>query len=128
MTCLNCGFLALSDREVGAADRIQLGAKGQAGCPPLDELHCSKNLWVNYNLTYSSLSSEGIFAELQERRRPCKGFMKHIPGRTPHEHRDLEDGKRARRDRVIDVIIGVVLGGAGTVLTEWLLGKLGIKR
>lgn len=125
MTCLNCGFLALSDQEVGRADRILLAATGQAGCPPLDELQCSKKLWVNYDLLYSGLSSEGIFAELQVRRRPCTGFVKYMPYRTPREHREWEDNRRERREKNLDRVAFVALGFALSLLSHWLLTKPG---
>jgi len=126
MTCLNCGFLALADREVSTANRILLAARGKAGSPPLDELCCTKKLWVSYDLRYFSGSSEGLFDEVRKRRRPCVGFMRYIPGRSPCEHRELEDHKRARREKIV---IGLLSGAGGivaTLLTKWLLNYLGL--
>lgn len=127
MRCLECGFLALDDGEVRTADRIQLGADGEAGHPPLNKLRCIKKLWVNYDLTYFDDSRQGLFDELQERRRPCVGYLQYRPGRSPHEHLDFDDKKRARREKVIDVVLGAAVGIAGTLLTTWLLKHYNLK-
>lgn len=82
---------------------------------------------MNYDLTYSGLSSEGIFAELKERRRPCTGFVKYMPYRTPREHREWEDNRRERREKNLDRIAFVALGFLLSLLGQWLLTKLAIK-
>jgi hypothetical protein len=106
MTCLDCGFLAFADWEVSTANRVLLFARGQAGCPPLNELRCTKQLWVDYDLTYFGGSTEGLFDELQRRRRPCVGFLRYRPGRSPREHLDLEEKKQARQERLLDTLTG----------------------
>jgi hypothetical protein len=126
MTCLDCGFLALDDREVSTANRVLLGANGEAGCPPLNKLHCTKKLWVSYDLKYFNDSREGIFDELQRRRRPCVGFLLYRPGRSPLEHRALEDKKRERSEKVVIGILSGVGGILVAVVTTWLLKRIGL--
>jgi hypothetical protein len=127
MTCLNCGFLALADGEVSTANRVLLGANGEAGCPPLDQLRCNKELWVDYDLTYFNGSTQGLFDELQKLRRPCVGFLRYRPGRSPREHLDLEEKKQSRHEKLIDTLIGIFLGVLGTLLATWLLRHYGLK-
>src|SRR5437879_5577369 len=72
VTCLNCGFLSLEDKEVTRADRVLLHVRGTAGCPPLEVLGCSRFLWTDYDLTYVGTNSEAIFDEVQRDRRDCE--------------------------------------------------------
>ena len=128
MTCLDCGFLALTDGEVRTADRVQLWANGEAGHPPLNKLRCIKKLWVDYDLTYFEDSRQGLFDELQQRRRPCVGFLRYRPGRSPKEHLELEDKKRETREKIIIAIFGAAGGILVTLVTAWLLKHYGLKQ
>jgi hypothetical protein len=131
MTCLNCGFLELGDREVGTAYRVALADNGEPECPPLDKLHCAKKLWVRSDLRIFDDGRGGLFRELQERRRPCVGFLRYRPGRSPSGHLNLEDKKRARRERRVDVLISAFVGAVvallTTQLTTWLLKHHGLR-
>ncbi len=126
MTCLNCGFLALADGEVSPANRVLLGANGEAGCPPINKLRCTKKLWISYDLTYFDDSRDGLFAELRERRRPCVGFLRYRPVRSPREHLDLEESKRARSEKIIIGLLGAAVGILAAILTKWLLKYFGL--
>jgi hypothetical protein len=121
-TCLDCGFLALGDAEVTAADRVMLAARGTSGCPSLDILRCSRSLWVGYDLTYVGTSAEGIFEELEADRRDCAGFLSYRPGWTPNEHRDLLTKALETREKALLAVLSFLLGVL-TVLAVKLFGK-----
>lgn len=126
MTCLTCGFLALGDREVGRANRDLLAASGEDRCPPLDKLHCTKSLWVDYELGYFDDSRDGVFAELEKRRRPCEGFFRYRPGCSPSGHQDLVASKQQQRERIM-LGAGLAVGGVLlTLITKWVLKYLGL--
>lgn len=127
MTCLNCGFLALGDFEVSKANRILLAASGEDGCPPLNKLHCLRKLWVNYELGYFNDRRDGVFEEVQKKRRPCEGFLRYRPGWSPSEHRDLLQSKLERRKKVFISAASAVGGAVLTLAVAWLLKRLGIK-
>jgi hypothetical protein len=127
MTCLHCGFLALGDGEVSTADRVLLGANGEGGCPPLNKLHCTRKLWVEYDLMYFDTSRDGLFAELHKRRRPCVGFLLYRPGWSPSEHRDLLRTKIDRRTQIVISAASAVGASGLTLLGAWLLKLLRLK-
>jgi hypothetical protein len=85
-------------------------------------------LWVSYDLTYFNDSREGLFDELHRRRRPCVGFLQYRPGRSPLEHRALEDKKRERGEKVLIGILSAVGGMFVAVVTSWLLKHFGLSR
>lgn len=123
VACLNCGFLSLGEAEVTAADRLMLSAKGAGACPDLEVLHCSRSLWVRYDLFYSGTNAEGIFEELEVDRRDCAGFLRHRPGWTPFEHRDLLSKTLEARQKITFAVVGSLL----TLFAAWLTKQLGIR-
>lgn len=115
-TCLNCGFLALGDAEVSEASRAELAARGMAGGPSLDQLRCSRSLWVAYDLAYAETDVEGVYKELlEEDRRCCRGFMWHRPGFPPSEHRDLVLRKLDSWQKLLFAVLGAALA----LLVQW---------
>ncbi|MFH1595522.1 MAG: hypothetical protein ABIG94_04015, partial [Pseudomonadota bacterium] len=120
VTCLECGFLALGEKEVGTADRILLHIRGTAGCPPLKELQCFRSLWVDYDLIYAGTDENGIFDEVQKQRRNCQGFFPYRPGWSPTGHKDLLQKRLERREKVFLVVLGLFIGSLLTFLSTRL--------
>lgn len=110
VTCLDCGFLALGEKELSTASRILLHCKGAAGCPPLEMIWCSRSLWVVYDLTYVGTDAEGIFDEVQKERRGCKGFFRYRPGWSPTGHQDMLLKALERRKNFFYVLLGSFIG------------------
>ena len=121
VTCLECGFLALGDREVSTADRMMLCARGVV-LPPLDELHCSRSLWVFYDLNYVKLDVGGIFDELGKQCRRCKGFFRYRPGWSPVGHQDL----LLRSQDTKKTILIIALTSVFAFIAGWLAHYFGI--
>jgi len=124
MTCLECGFLAFGDCEVIGDDRRDLSVRGVAGCPPLQDIQCFKKLWGR-----DVIDADGIFSEIEKRRRPCKGFFPYRPGYSPPEHRGLQERKlEKKQDRLEKITIGILSALAGytlPLLKGWLRKYLG---
>ena len=125
--CLNCGFLGFANSEVHEAARVEFGAWIGGTMSPnyaIDDLECTKRLWVKYELTYFGLSAEGIKDELSQERRNCPGFMSHRPGYSPEDHKGIQrDNWRTWRNLRANLIVGVIGGSAGAALT-WLLTRV----
>jgi hypothetical protein len=115
MTCRECGFLALGESELSTPSRECLSDKRNAEQPPLNMLCCTKRIWSK------PLDRDELFEVIQAKRRPCVGFLRYIPGRSPRDHRDLEDQKRTRREKIIDGLIGAAFGAVLTLLATWLV-------
>ena len=127
VTCLECGFLASEDFEVRTSDRVLLAASGEGGCPPLNKLHCLRKLWVNYELGNWDNSRDGLFEEVQKKRRPCPGFLQYRTGWSPTEHRVLLQNKLELRDKIF-ISAASAIGAAVLALAgDWLLKWLGLK-
>ncbi len=105
VTCLDCGFLALGDTEVSTANRILLHAKGLAKSPPLEELWCSRSLWVDYELSYFATDAGVIFDEVRKQRRHCEGFPRYRPGWSPTAHQDLLLRRLSWREKIYLAVI-----------------------
>ena len=116
VTCLDCGFLALGDNEVGEANRVLLRMKGSGGCPPLEKLRCFRGLWVEYDLTFIDVNAGAIFDELAKQRRDCEGFLRYKPGWSPSLHRDL----LLKRLETWQKVLFLLLGSALTLLAGWI--------
>ena len=116
VTCLECGFLALGDNEASTADRMMLCARGVV-LPALDELHCSRSLWVFYELTYVQLDVGGIFDELGKQRRRCKGFFRYRPGWSPEGHQALLLRSGDTRKNILILVLSSVLA----FISGWLV-------
>ena len=127
MTCLECGFLASDTFEVSKSDRILLACSGEAGCPPLNKLHCERKLWVNYELGNWGNSRDGLFGEVQKKRRPCEGFLRYRPGWSPREHRDLLQSKLERRDKIFISATSAIGAAVLALVGDWLLKRWGLK-
>ncbi len=120
MKCVDCGFLALGESEVSYESRFCLRCEESAEQPPLNMLRCTKRMW-----TVGGFDHHELFETLNAKRRPCEGhFLRDMPGRSPSEHREWEDHKRTRREKIIDRLIGAALsvaGGVGALIGAWLL-------
>jgi len=127
MTCLECGFLASGDFEVRTSDRVLLACSGEGGCPPLNKLHCQRKLWVNYELGNWDDSREGLFEEVQKKRRPCDGFLRYRPGWSPSEHRNLLQGKLEWRDKIFISATSAIGAAVLALFGQWLLKRWGVK-
>ncbi|MCX5888491.1 MAG: hypothetical protein NTY36_03460 [Deltaproteobacteria bacterium] len=123
VTCLDCGFLTLGRKEVTTADRMRLHATsdrgGPADLPPVEEIWCFRSLWIEYDLIYAGPSIEGIFDELQRQRRDCEGFLRYRPGWSPTGHQDLLLKGIERKEKILFVMFGWVLGVLGTLLVKF---------
>jgi hypothetical protein len=124
VTCLDCGFLALAGGEVGGANRVRLGIKGAAGCPPLEALGCSHSLWIDYDLMYSGTDATAIFEELEKDRRQCTDFFRYRPGSSPREHQDLVLKKRDLWQRIVLAVLSWILG----FFAAWASRRFGLMR
>jgi hypothetical protein len=114
--CLKCGFLAFRDgTEATAGSRVTLEIGPSAGWWK-DEapITCSKDLW---DWEFADDAPINILLhESQRQRWHCRGFHRYAPGRTPAEHKVLED-KRAERRHQWWLALVSFLGG---VLVGWL--------
>lgn len=82
---------------------------------------------MDYDLSYFSVTNaEALFDELKKQRRPCQGFVRYRPGSSPNEHKALEEGKRERREKIMNWLVGGVGGVILTLLSKWLLKHLGL--
>lgn len=122
VTCLDCGFLALGDKEVSTANRMLLHVRGTAGCPPLEELSCSRSLWTDYDLTYCRVDAAAIFDEVGKQRRDCEGFFPCRPGWSPGGHQDLLLKGLETKQKVLFALLGSLL----TLLAAWVAKLLGL--
>jgi hypothetical protein len=106
-TCLNCGFLTVTGRELSRADRIELGAYRRtelgaywtSGAMPAhpERTECFKHLWVQYDLIYFDYSADGVFDELDRPRDECPGFVSYEAGYTPEKLlKRIEEDSRAQ--------------------------------
>lgn len=126
VTCLECGFLSLGEAEVTKAERRMLASRGVGSCPPLDVIRCSRALWVDYDLMYAGTDSDGIFDELEADRRGCEGFLRHEPGWTPNEHRELLKKVLENRRKIVLVLLAAVTGSITGLLGAWVAKILGL--
>lgn len=95
--------------------------RGSAGLPSdADHLRCARSLWVTYDLTYVAPTLEGIFDEVEERRRGCRGFHHYVPGLTAKEHFDLIAKAAERRHGVAVAVLAALLGGLITLVVTRL--------
>ncbi len=128
ITCLECGFFSLEDKEVSSADRILLHMRGTAGgCPPLDSLGCWRSLWVEYDLTYCGVDAGAILDEVQRDRRNCKGFFRYNSGNSPSDHQELLLKAQERKQKLIFTVIGSVIGSGITLFVTWLVKLFGMR-
>jgi hypothetical protein len=143
-TCLDCGFFAYRDREPDESDeeppavyealawvrrriRVQADRFGQR----IDRrdwfeneapAFCSKHLWMPpEDAPINVLISEaGIVSRWR-----CKGFHPWTPGRTPQEHKALEDERRASRQQLrlaVLAFLGALLGALLPSIVGWVAG------
>jgi hypothetical protein len=124
VTCSDCGFLAIDDKELTTADRLILQASGPtvgfAGGPPIEKIWCFRSLWIEYDLAYVAPCIEAIFDEIHQQRRGCEGFLAYKPGWSPAGHQDLLLKGIARREKIFFVVLGWILGVLGTLLMKFL--------
>ena len=79
------------------ASRTQLDESSFGGPPgPVEKWRCARNLW-DWELHYARPNWDAVAGEIECDRRGCRGFFRHIPGRTPAEHLELE--RESKRDR-----------------------------
>ena len=125
ITCLECGFLALDDKEVSTADRIRLHMRGTAGgCPSLEKLCCFRSLWVNFDLSYCGVPpADEIFDMVQKSQRNCKGFFRYRSGWSPSGHQDLLLKSLEWKQK----LFFAVLGSGLTLFAAWLAKLFGLR-
>ena len=120
VNCLDCGFLSLGEGELNPAERIQLHVRGTAGCPPLEVISCSKQLWIEYDLTYCGTDADGIFIELEKQRRDCKGFIRYKSGWSPSKHDEILLKRMDIKEKLFIAVIGAVLA----FIVQWLVKRI----
>lgn len=127
-TCLDCGFLTIRGAELSKATRLMLsclGTNSQSTMPANPEqAFCYKNLWVNYDLSYSGDSLIGVIEELQEDRDQCSGFLSYEAGFAPEQH--IEHQIELRKERLQWKIarfsfFGGFVGGVAATILKWIL-------
>lgn len=122
-TCLECGFLALDDRELSYTDRVLLHVhlRGQSmGLPNWERMWCAKHLWVVYESGYVGPAFEGLEAELSYSRSGCPGWYKHRPGYSPEKHFTFQEQAWSIGANRTTVAIGAAVGGTVGGLVSWL--------
>lgn len=104
------------------ANRVLLAGKGSGGWPPLDNLQCSRSLWVGYDLMYAGVELDAMLEELEKDRRQCRGFFGWKRGWSPREHLDLVLRALDWKQR----LLFMALGSFFTLLVAWVMRLLGI--
>ncbi len=114
-SCLKCGFLSFDGREASSDVRFTIEAKGTAGWFSNENaVDCYKGLW----LWEIARGADLAFYEGNRPRFHCAGFVTHLAGRSPEEHKKLEDESREFRRKLILVAIPSLI----TLLTSILGG------
>jgi hypothetical protein len=117
-------LLSFGEAEATVADRVMLGARGEGPCPSLEDLQCFRSLWIAYAIHGGG--DEGVFSELEVDRRGCEGFLRHRPGWSPNEHRDLLSRRLETREKIALVALGSLLTLIGALLLAWAKSLLSI--
>jgi hypothetical protein len=92
-----------------------------------EQTACHKNLWVEYDVTYSGDSMEGVFDELERSRDQCAGFLSYEPGLSPTQH--IERQEQERRERLqwrtakLSFFggLGALIGSLGSNIPRWFV-------
>jgi len=88
--CLDCGFLSIDGREADADALRTIACRGDEGWfGEGTRIYCDKGLWYWDESSFSVITSEA-----NRRRLRCEGFHRHVPGRSPEQHKKLEDEGR----------------------------------
>lgn len=128
-TCLDCGFLTIQGRELFEPERVMIGTGGHSAVMPAnpEQTRCFKNLWVEYDLTYTTGDFQGVVAEVETDRSECAGFALYEAGFTPEQHLEhqIEERKEKLQWRIAKLgFYGGLLGGAvgtiGAAVLKWL--------
>lgn len=121
-TCLDCGFLTIKGRELTQAERFMLSTRGRSAVMPAntEQTGCSKNLWVDYELTYFGDSEDGVFEEIERPRRKCPGFFWHEHGFTPAQHLEHQEQRRREQLQWKIAILGFFGGVLGALIGSFL--------
>jgi hypothetical protein len=135
-TCLECGFLTISGREVTQAGRIELGMLRKSASMPANSetTNCYRNLWVGYDLTYIGNSLGGVFEEINADRNKCPGIFRYESSYSPAEHLKLQEQSRLQKFQlkiallpflggVIGAILGSLLHDTIRVLRHWITAR-----
>lgn len=115
--CLDCGFLSFDGHEASLAVQCIISAGGKAGWfskEKEDAVDCYKRLWfwdVGGGL-------DVIIYEANRRRSRCRGFHRHVPGRSPQDHLRLEDEERDFRRRLVLVVVPALIAILGGLLVS----------
>ena len=133
MTCLDCGFLTIRGHEISQPERAMLGTGGISAVMPADpeQTRCFKNLWVQYELTYTGDDFHGVIEEIERDRTQCPGFAKYEARFFPEQHLEnqIEQRKEKLQWRIAKLgFFGALFGGiAGTIIIaflKWLVETL----
>ena len=124
VTCLHCGFLAISTRELISSERIMLQNRGQAGCPVLAKIFCFRSLWIDLDLAYTAgYPDDEILDKVNKNQRHCRGFFKYKPGWSPSEHQGLLTKSTDRKKNLIYSLFIGFIGGVLAIILKWLATK-----
>lgn len=105
-------------------ERILLYTEGRGACPPLEDLHCRRAHWKEFDLGFGIGE---IFRILKRDRRSCRGFYRHIGGLSPDQHLDLILKAKERWSNFWVVMLAGAIGGFVARLpdiVQWILEKL----
>lgn len=127
ITCMDCGFLAIGNKELTTSERIMLHCRGRGGsCPPLEAIWCFRSLWVVLDLTYPGNYPEvEVLDEVNKNQRECRGFFKYKPGWSPTGHQELLSKSTDRKKNIIYSLVTGFLGGVLAIILKWLVAKFG---
>lgn len=105
-----------------------LGSRGHSAVMPArsEQTTCLKNLWVDYDLTYSGDSMDGVIEEIEKNRDQCPGFFRYEPGVSPVDHveRQREERRERTQWRIAKMsfcggLLGALIGALGANLPHW---------
>jgi hypothetical protein len=82
------------------------------------EVSCTRHLW--FNLEIAGGDPDEIREEIDRQRKGCVGYLRYKPGWSPSEHKALVTKKEDRREKIVMVIAGGIIGGIIALFFQWL--------
>lgn len=131
-TCIDCGFLALGNREVASGDRWMLASRGtNAKMPVLTSLRCYRSLWVQYDTDYCG-NPDGPKLDEVNRNRRCEGFVRYMPGFSSEELMKRLLGSKDKKTQffytLLAAFLAAILALLGQTGQQWVAKFLGLTK
>jgi hypothetical protein len=128
VTCVDCGFLAFGNQEVGSGDRWMLASQGtNAKMPVLTTLCCYRSLWVQYDTDYFGNPDAPKLDEVNEIRR-CEGFRRYKPGLSPQQHMEQMAKADERKAQFGYMFLAALLASVLTLCGQWAAKHFGLAK